>query len=306
MSAKRVRLAGLSFAASLRRTAVSNRALAVKRVTEIATAGVDLVCLPEAFTALGVEISGIAEIAETVPGPTTDALAAVARAHRCHVVCPIYTYRSGRYYNSAVILDRAGQIAGIYDKAHPRASDARLQRFELGVTPGTSRPWFDLDFGRVGVQICMDAWFPATWAKLAEARVELVVWPSAYDGALTMQAFAALHHFYILTGVRRGCARLIDPVGRVVAASGDARGRADAVVALDYVVVADDPRDELPSRARAAYGEHVEVQRVETEGVALLVSYHPERSAAELARSLGASSLFEDCERHLRAYAERG
>jgi N-carbamoylputrescine amidase len=94
----------------------------------------DVICLPEAFTARGVPTRSVADVAEPVPGPTTDALAGLARAYGCYVVCPIYTRRDGRFFNSAVLIDRGGAIAGIYDKARPCLTADGV--FEEGVMAG--------------------------------------------------------------------------------------------------------------------------------------------------------------------------
>src|SRR5579871_4460746 len=79
----------------------------------------DLVCLPETFTGAGIWGAATPGTAETVPGPTTDAFARKAKEGGCYVVCPIRTKRDGRHWNSAVVIGRSGEIAGIYDKVHP-------------------------------------------------------------------------------------------------------------------------------------------------------------------------------------------
>ena len=120
----------------------------------------DLVCFPETFTGVGVTDAASAEVAESVPGPTTDAFAKRAKENRCYVICPIRTERDGKQWNSAVIIDRSGEILGVYDKTHPVTTSHNYTVFEEGVAPGPEPPVFDLDFGRVAVQICFDAGFP--------------------------------------------------------------------------------------------------------------------------------------------------
>ncbi|HLK60154.1 MAG TPA: carbon-nitrogen hydrolase family protein, partial [Chthonomonadaceae bacterium] len=139
----------------------------------------DLVCFSETFTGSGIYGQASAETAETVPGPTTDAFAQRAREHRCYVICPIRTTRAGRQWNSAVVIDRSGDILGIYDKIHPVTTSPDYTVFEDGISPGKEPCVFDLDFGRVGIQICFDAGFPETWAALAQQGAQMVFWPSA-------------------------------------------------------------------------------------------------------------------------------
>src|SRR5689334_21907260 len=82
----------------------------------------DLLCLPETFTDHGVSQGMLHNIAEPVPGPTTDAFAKLAKAHNCYIICPIRTLRNGRQWNTAVVIDRRGDILGMYDKCHPVTS----------------------------------------------------------------------------------------------------------------------------------------------------------------------------------------
>ena len=84
----------------------------------------DLVCPPEAFTLPGVAGMSLAEKVEPVPGPTVEAAARRAREHRCYVICPVRMVEEGRFYNAAVIVDRAGRarrVGCLRDITGPRA-----------------------------------------------------------------------------------------------------------------------------------------------------------------------------------------
>jgi hypothetical protein len=98
-----------------------------------------------------------------------------------------------------VLIDRQGEVAGIYDKVYPYWG-------ELGLTPlveiGSEAPVFDTDFGKLGMAICFDVNFPEVWKDLADKGAELVVWPSAYSAGTTLQAHALVHHFAILTSTQ--------------------------------------------------------------------------------------------------------
>ena len=152
--------------------------------------GVDVVALPETWTGQA------GHEPETLTGPTITAMAALARKHRTYIVCPIDRQDGPRRVNTAVLLDRRGQVAGMYDKVYPYWSEFDVQP---PVAPGLDAPVFETDFGRLGLAICFDANFPEVWQRLAEQGAELVIWPSAYSAGATLQAHALMHHYYIVT-----------------------------------------------------------------------------------------------------------
>jgi predicted amidohydrolase len=152
-------------------------------------AGADLVILPETWL-------GQTEHPETIEGQTIATFSALARKHRAYIVCPIDRRDGKRRLNSAVLLDRAGKVAGIYDKVFPYWSEFDLKQ---PVCVGDAAPVFQTDFGKLGLAICFDVNFPEVWQRLAEQGAELVVWPSAYSAGTSLQAHALNHHFYIVT-----------------------------------------------------------------------------------------------------------
>ena len=155
--------------------------------------GVDLIALPETWTGQGLNKP------ETLAGPVISAMSAIARNHRTYVVCPLDRQDGARRVNSAVLLDRAGAVAGVYDKVYPYWSE-----FDLlpPVQIGHAAPVFETDFGRVGLSICFDANFPEVWKGLADNGAELVIWPSAYSAGTTLQAHALMNHFYVVTSTQ--------------------------------------------------------------------------------------------------------
>ena len=169
----------------------------VDLVNQEGAQGVDLIALPETWR--GQHVGS----AETLDGPTITAVAALARRHRTYIVCPLDRQAGSQRLNAAVLLDRAGNIACVYDKVYPYWS-------EFDLTPpvevGQDAPVYQADFGRVGMAICFDANFPEVWKRLADAQAELVIWPSAYSAGTTLQAHALIHHYYIVTATQtRDC-----------------------------------------------------------------------------------------------------
>jgi beta-ureidopropionase len=158
---------------------------------------VDIACLPEAFA--GTET-------ETIPGPTTDAIAEVARQHGMYVICPVCENAGETSYNTSVLIDRAGEIIGAYRKVFVFWGE--------GLSPGREGvKVFDTDFGRISILTCFDLNFPELWHDADALGAEIVFWPSAYSGGMPLNAFAMLYHYYI---VPVGSGNIIDITGETV------------------------------------------------------------------------------------------
>jgi predicted amidohydrolase len=262
----------------------------------------DLVCLPETFST--VSVPGQAEdLAEPLPGPTTDLFARRARERRAYVICPLITRRDGRCWNSAVLLDRDGQIAGVYDKAHPVTTSYDYSSFEDGMMPGGEPPVFDLDFGRIGVQICFDAGFPENWQRLADQGARAVVWVSAYNGGFPLQAYAYLHHYYVVSAVRPSRSRIIDPCGAVLAQTDDWANVIWRDVNLDYAVCHYDWNYSIPERIQARYPGRVDIRSYPDEAHFIVEPLDAALTVAALQREFGFETAAQYHQRHRDAHA---
>lgn len=133
--------------------------------------GADIVCLPEGITLVGTG-QVYADVAESLPGPTSERLGMVARKHQMYIVAGILEKDGEVIYNTAILLDREGQLAGKYRKvALPR------EEIEGGVTPGKEFPVFETDFGTIGMMICWDVFFPEPARQLAMQGAEVIFLP---------------------------------------------------------------------------------------------------------------------------------
>jgi predicted amidohydrolase len=263
----------------------------------------DLVCFPETFTGVGVEGKTPEQVAESVPGSTTDAFARRAKAHRCYVICPIRTVRDGKQWNSAVVLDRSGQILGIYDKVHPVTTSPDYTVFEDGIMPAGEPPVLDLDFGRIGIQICFDAGFPETWALLARKGAKAVFWVSAYHGGFALETYAYLHHYYVITSVHPEESRIIDPCGRVVAQTDSMVNFVVRDINLDYVVAHYDFNYPIPDRLLDTYPGRVRITSYVNDGHFLVEPTDPTLTTAQLQAELGFEPASQYFDRHRTGYA---
>ncbi|MBI3828379.1 MAG: carbon-nitrogen hydrolase family protein [Planctomycetes bacterium] len=282
-------------------TVEANRARTLERLDIACGEKPDIVCLPETFLQQHVGVKA-EDVAEPLDGPTLSEAAKRARAHRTYVICPLLTKRENRIYNSAVILDRKGSVAGIYDKVQPVTSQDDFTCMESGVTPGTEAPVFELDFGRVGIQICFDLGFPETWAQLAERRAELVFWPSAYDGGFPLRLFAYLHNYYVVSAVKSRYAQIVNPLGEVLDRTDPSLGYASRTIDLDFMVCHLDFHTSMPEQLKKKYGDGVSVRVYSEEGHFLVESNRADLPLAKMAEECALEPARVYYNRHRQAY----
>lgn len=303
---RRARIASVSQTGIVRKTMSESLALMMERLDLALARKPDLVCLPENFATAGMGGHAAPEKAEALNGATIAAVAERARKHHCHVVCPVLTPRDGRVFNSAVILDREGKIAGVYDKACPVTTSADYTELEGGVTPGSpDLPVFDLDFGRIGIQICYDIGFPENWELLRRKGAKLVLWPSAYDGGFPLWSYAYLHHYYIVTAVRSGQSRIVDPCGEVLVETQKDAPFIVRDVNLDFIVSHLDWNFSIPDKIKAKYGDRVDIRRANAGCSHFIVEpVDPAITVRALQDEFGFESTLEYHDRHRAIYAD--
>jgi len=160
----------------------ANLERAVGKVREAAARGAEIVCLPELFRSqyfCQTEDHAKFELAETIPGPSTEALTAAARAAHVVVVASLFERRApGLYHNTAVIIDADGSILGKYRKMHIPDDPLYYEKFYF--TPGDLgfRAW-DTKVGRIGTLVCWDQWYPEGARLTALAGADLLFYPTA-------------------------------------------------------------------------------------------------------------------------------
>lgn len=187
----------------------------------------DVIVLTETINTSWVrEQKSLEEIAESeeTPGPVTSMLAKVAKEHNCYVTSPVVTKSGERYYNSLILINRKGEIDGVYHKAHPTITEVEPRKYYRGgtVTPGTlNPPVFKTDFGTVGMQICFDAgWYHEAWRSLKESGAEMILFSSQAGFGETLNHHAWLNQYYIVSSTGED-ARIIDITGDDIAVSGE-------------------------------------------------------------------------------------
>ncbi|MDR3639010.1 MAG: carbon-nitrogen hydrolase, partial [Isosphaeraceae bacterium] len=147
-----------------------------------AARGANLACLPELFRTqyfCQVEDASLFDLAEPVPGPTTNVLAAVARETKMVIVGSVFERRApGLYHNTAVVLDRDGSLPGVYRKMH--IPDDPLYYEKYYFTPGDlGFQTFETSVARVGTLVCWDQWYPEAARLTALRGAEILFYPTA-------------------------------------------------------------------------------------------------------------------------------
>jgi N-carbamoylputrescine amidase len=155
---------------------------AASRVEAAARAGAEVVCLPELFRSpyfCQREDPRHFDLAEPVPGPSTERLGAVARKAGVAVVAPIFERRApGLYHNSAAILDATGELVGLYRKMHIPDDPAFYEKYYFAPGDLGFRA-FDVRAGRIGALICWDQWYPEAARLTALQGAALLLYPTA-------------------------------------------------------------------------------------------------------------------------------
>ena len=159
-----------------------NLARSQEGIARAATTGARLVLLPELHATpyfCQTAEAALFDLAEPIPGPTTETLAGAAREHNINIVASVFEHRTaGIYHNTAVVIDTAGNIAGIYRKMHIPDDPGYYEKYYF--TPGDLgfRP-ITVDGIKIGVLVCWDQWFPEAARLMALAGAEILIYPSA-------------------------------------------------------------------------------------------------------------------------------
>jgi predicted amidohydrolase len=259
--------------------------------------GVDLIILPEAWR-------GQKESPESLDGPTVSTMAALARRHGTYLVCPIDRRDGERRLNTAVLIDRGGGIAGLYDKVYPYWSEFELKP---PVEPGHEVRVFQTDFGKLGLAICFDVNFPEVWQRLADQGAELVLWPSAYSAGKSLQAHALNHHFYIVTSTLTCDCQVYDITGEeLLYEKSDDLTVSRITLDLDRGIYHSNFNIEKRDKLLKEHGQEVkQVKWLDREQWFVLQATEPGVSARALAKQYGLEELRDYLSRSRRQVDQR-
>jgi predicted amidohydrolase len=199
------------------KTPVEKREQFAPLIAEAARQRADLVVLPETLTYYGTGLKP-ADVAEPVPGPSTDYFGELARRHKLHVVAGLYEKHEHLVYNVAVLIDDEGKLIGKYRKVTLPTSEV-----DAGVAPGREYPVFETRFGKVGLMVCYDGFFPEVARELTNRGAEVIAWPVWGCNPDLAAARAAENHVYVVSSTYEDISRnwmvsaVFDHTGKMLA-----------------------------------------------------------------------------------------
>jgi N-carbamoylputrescine amidase len=187
------------------KNAEENLERAVDKIHEAARRGAQIICLHELFRGeyfCRIEDAELFNLAEPIPGPTTEKLGLVAKERKVALVVSVFERRApGVYHNSCAVLDADGCFLGKYRKMHIPDDPLYYEKFYF--TPGDlGFPNFDTKYARIGVQICWDQWYPEGSRLTALSGAQVIFYPTsigwhphekAQFGAAQLDAWKTIH-----------------------------------------------------------------------------------------------------------------
>lgn len=234
----------------------------------------DIVCLPEAFSR-GDD--------ETLAGPTIKRVGAWARQQGCYVICPLHLKDGERKYNSAVLLDRQGEVVGRYDKIRPTEDELKA-----GIWPGAKDPpVFRTDFGLIGIQICFDVNWTEQWQSLKQKGAKLVFFSAAYPAARQLAALAWQNQYFVVSCSRTLSSSIYDITGDRLASTGKYQPWLARELPLDKQVFEVDFHVEKMKQIEQKYGSRVKVTWYHEDDLITLASLDPDLIVADLIKQYG-------------------
>ena len=159
-----------------------NLASAIESICAAAKKGAQIICLPELFLTqyfCQTEDTQNFSLAESLPGPTSETLSKLAKELEVVLIVPLFEKRTqGIYHNTAIVIDADGSVAGTYRKMHIPDDPCFFEKFYF--TPGdTGFKSFSTRFGKIGVLICWDQWFPEAARLTCLSGAQFLFYPTA-------------------------------------------------------------------------------------------------------------------------------
>lgn len=207
-------------------TAEKNLQYYADKIIAAGKKGTDILCLGEGVTMVSTG-KNYSEVSEAIPGRTTQILGEAAKKAGIYVIAGIYERDGNLIYNTAILLDRQGNVAGKYRKTHLPQTE-----IEGGLTPGDTYPVFKTDFGTIGMEICYDNFFPEVSHNLALNGADMIFCPIWGDIRGMKKEWDAVSRtraidnsvFFVASMYEKGMSVIIDPNGNKLPDTGNIEG----------------------------------------------------------------------------------
>jgi predicted amidohydrolase len=198
---RKARLATVHFRPRGGKSPEGNCRLYEPLIADAARQKADLVVLGETLTYYGLGKS-FPEVAEPIPGPSTDYFGRLAKKHDLYIVAGLVERAGHLIYNTAALIGPDGKLVGKYRKVTlPRGE------IDAGIAPGSDYPVFETRFGRVGMMICYDGFFPEVARQLTNHGAEVIAWPVWGCNPLLARARACENHVYLVSSTYEDVSR---------------------------------------------------------------------------------------------------
>jgi hypothetical protein len=180
----------------------------------------------------------------------------IANSNNCYIVYPAIRQISGNlWYNSIIVIDRQGKIAGIYDKHYPTMPEMENE----GILPGKNISLIECDFGKIACAICFDLNFDALRLKYKNLKPDLIIFSSMYHGGIAQAWWAYSCRCHFVSAITGLMSEIRNPHGNTIAATTNYFDFVTATVNLDCRLVQLGPNWEKLTAIKAKYGTMVQI-----------------------------------------------
>jgi len=216
-------------------TVEKNIALMSEMIDKAGNAGCTIICLPEGWPTCNTGLGMQKTESNTLEGNASVMMAEKAKEYGMYIVSGLYSWKGDTLKNVAVLYGRTGKIEGIYEKVQLPDSET-----EAGAVPGNTFPVFTTDFGKIGILICWDSFFPEVARILAVKGAEILFCPIWGDvrgpesWKLTARSRAMDNGVYFVTNIFDGHSVIVNPAGEVLQESGTQGTLITAEIDLNY------------------------------------------------------------------------
>ncbi len=267
----------------------------------------DLIVIPEACDQpVDWPIAKILDYYKVRKDQVQSFFAETAKTNNCYIVYPAYRQmEDGTFRNSCVLIDRKGNVAGVYNK-----NNLVISEHTFGTLYGKDAPVFNCDFGRVAFVICFDLNFDELRNEYVNSQPDLLIFCSQYHGGLAQAFWAYTCQAYFVGSVWESPSTILNPQGEIVASSSNYYDFVVSTINLDFCVVHLGGNREHLDALKSKYGNKVQITAPNYLGTVIVSSEDVNTPVQKMIREFNietAKDYFKRslAERHKPGYMEK-